>query len=800
MIVRPVKLVAMKCVAMKLVTAAVALTCAPAVQGQATGQVAIGRVELMPNEPVPYKLRDWKATARGFDRLAFDFDAKGEYLPLIWWDDTQVNIKTRGFGMTSYVGHPEMKGGNSHEALTVLGSLLGATIAGIDKSRGEHDYISMAAQYFGSAGGLNLVLNRVSAKTGETYWYEIYPQVLFDCLADQYPQEKNLSEIMHRSAEKWNTAFNALKSRPGGLSFDHTAFDFATMQPVDNGKWREPDGAAAIAWIQYMAYRRFGDAKFLEAADGCLNALQTYPVNPSYEVLLPLGALTAARMNAELDRNFDVDRLINWCFAPSETRTGWGVVVGKWGGYECSGLVGSTSDGGGYGFVMNTFANAASLVPLVRYDERYARAIGKWMLNASNSVRLCYPDELPRELQSCPDWKSEPSNVIAYEGLRRQRNGKRPYASGDPISHKWGPSDLGLYGSAFAGVYAGIITPTNDTQILQLDLLATDFFRGDANPSHLLYNPHAQETEVTIKVGAAPRDIYDAVANDFIARGVKDEVQIRIPADSARVIVLSPPDGKLTHDGPRTLIDGVVVDYNNNRVARPAPPARAPVVDRSRAVHIDRATVSVDGDRTDWSTIQSEPIHLDTSGRGSLECDLRLAWDDTHLYALIEETHAGRDTHEAPDAAAYASAPWDFDGVWLDLDLANGRFQSPGNLVLSLALNSHMTADIHLAPEAPEDGSAKIRIATSGTAKAHTRVIEAKIAWRGLIAATLGATHAPDAAENMIKPGFRFGCEPLLVEMNHTRQSHIGGGQYIRPAGTDKNSIDLVLRQAPRQE
>jgi hypothetical protein len=43
-------------------------------------------------------------------------------------------------------------------------------------------------------------------------------------------------------------------------------------------------------------------------------------------------------------------------------------------------------------------------------------------------------------------------------------------------------------------------------------------------------------------------------------------------------------------------------------------------------------------------------------------------------------------------------------------------------------------------------------------------------------------------------PGFRFGCDPMLIEWNHQRQSYIGGAQYMRPNGHDVNSRDIVLR------
>lgn len=39
---------------------------------------------------------------------------------------------------------------------------------------------------------------------------------------------------------------------------------------------------------------------------------------------------------------------------------------------------------------MNGFQQAAALAPVAKYDKRYARAIGKWLLNIANASRLFY--------------------------------------------------------------------------------------------------------------------------------------------------------------------------------------------------------------------------------------------------------------------------------------------------------------------------------------------------------------------------------------------------------------------------
>ena len=66
-------------------------------------------------------------------------------------------------------------------------------------------------------------------------------------------------------------------------------------RPVDNGRWKEPDAAAGVAWLQYAAWKKFHQPDHLAAAETCLRFLQERTENPYYEVLLPYGTLVAAR-------------------------------------------------------------------------------------------------------------------------------------------------------------------------------------------------------------------------------------------------------------------------------------------------------------------------------------------------------------------------------------------------------------------------------------------------------------------------------------------------------------------------
>lgn len=578
------------------------------------GQITIDRVERMPAIPRPFIMKDWLSLARECDRLLFDLEARGAFLPMAWLDDSRINIKESGFGLPSYAGDPRASGSN-HEAIASLGAVLGATVAGIDKSAGMYNWVRMCEQYFNRTNGQNLVLNYTSTVSGSSFWYELWPHILVYALADRYPQCGNLERIMLATAERWHEASIAMGGRAEPWTvpdFNHTAFDFTTMQPVDNGQWREPDAAAAVAWLMYMAWIRTGDDKFLAAADWGIQFLVDRDTNPLYEVLLPFGACLAARMNAERGRNYDVKKLVDWCFdGDSVCRPGWGVITGRWGGYDVSGLMGSIDDHGGYGFAMNTFSLAAALVPLARYDDRFARSIGRWMLNAANATSLFYPDVLPGGYQSCPEWKNMSNHVLCYEGLVREFNGMTPFATGDAIRCRWGPeTDISVYASGYAGFFGGLITPTGDPRILQLDCLATDFFHRPAYPTYLYYNPYRLEREIRLNVGGNPRNLYDAVSGRVVRKNVTGNTSFSLPGDTAAVIVITPP-AELQFHGRRRSVSGVVVDYIAPSRYTGIVPAKQTYGNRP-TVHWNSETLSLAGL---WTIRMNDPL-VEATGDG----------------------------------------------------------------------------------------------------------------------------------------------------------------------------------------
>lgn len=542
--------------------------------GKADDTPTIRQVQAMPNIPSPCIIRDWRQVAISLDKLLFDPNATGQYMPLFHLvRDHDKNVI--GFGFPDYVGDIRQLPDGSGAGITSLGAVWGATLVGIDKSHADYDYVKLCSEYFDARPSRQMIGNGMAFSDPEkTFWYTIFPNITFAAISDRYPRETEVGQLAYRSAVSWAKATSALSdpSKDGAANYDHTGFNFDTMQPVDNGHWKEPDAGAGVAWIEYAAYNRWHDSAFLDAADQCMNYLQQRPAdqNPWYEILMPFGALTAVRMDAELGRQYDTSKMINWCFDRSAARPDWKVNTERWAGIDTAGLVGGTDgpphpDGaGGYGFAMNTFGWAWPLVPIARYDPRYAHDLGKWMLNVASAARLYYANAHPRDGQSCPDWDGDPEHVIAYEGLKyRWDDANEPLlATGDPLHEHWGPlTDYGLYGGVYVGIFGAIISPTDDPQILRLDLLATDSCRPKAYPSYLYYNPHNDDRSVTLDVGSSPIDVYDAVSGEFLAHGASGVTPIRIGADGARVVVLVPAGAVLTYADGRTLANGVVIDY-----------------------------------------------------------------------------------------------------------------------------------------------------------------------------------------------------------------------------------------------
>ena len=546
-------------------------------------QQNLQRIDEMADVPQPLKIIDYKKLALQFDSTVYDFNAKGEYWPLVWIDSSKKNFSQNVVGLYTAIGDvrqgPAHNKGMFHEALATMGATLGATLVGIDKSNSlNRNYVSMLKNYFNKETGWDIMMNNTCPEVamlgggyGRDWWYDVYPNVLFYAIYDKYPDEPGFTEIARSIADKFYAADSILNG-----NYEYSFFDYGKMKPMKTAICAQPDAAAGHAWVLYAAYKKFNDPRYLKGAISALNALQSQSKNPTYEVLMPFGAYLAARINAELNKNYDVNKMLQWSFdGTAICREGWGVLTGNWNGFDISGIVGSTVDHGGYGFLMNTYDAAWPLVPMVRYDPSYATAIGKWMLNAANAARFFYPQYMPDDHETIPQLADVTKGVIGYEGIIKKSSYKDHEGLKGPVAQGDGPlwvpnenpevSQFSVYGSAHVGIFGSIIRATEVEGILQLNLLATDFYHDKAYPSFLYYNPYAEKKTISIKINDGKKvDLYNTVTASFIARNVSSSAEINLLPKSAAVIICVPSNGKVMYEGGRMLVNGVVIDYKKN--------------------------------------------------------------------------------------------------------------------------------------------------------------------------------------------------------------------------------------------
>lgn len=545
-----------------------ALSCTTTYYGEPVAQHSISRVEKMAAFPQPYKILDWKQKALDFDAYAFDFNSTLPAGPVIWLDSARRNVNQVTFGLYTAMKDsrqgPQNNNGEFHESLNILHTLLGAGLNGIDKTnQNGFNFVKMSQNYFNSDNGWNIVMNNTCPEVallgggyGRDWWYDVYPNILFYAVSEVFPGVDGAEEILRTVANQFAAADEVLDG-----NYDFTYFDYAQMKGCNNWIPKQQDAAGGHAWVLYSAYRKYGDERYLQRAISAMKALDGQEESRFYEILLPMGIYTAARLNAEQGCHFDIAKMLDWvfdgCTAP-DGRTGWGITAGKWGDYEISGLQGSLIDGGGFAFLMNSIDVAWPFVPLVKYEPQYARSIGRWMLNNVNNCRLFFPDQLPDSLQCLPGMQDYTNSIVGYEGLRYEDNlydveahkGLHPIALGD--GPRWtdkNPKEsmFSLYSTGAVGLFGAMVETTDVEGILRLNCNATDFYAHKPFPVYLMYNPF-DATSVTYTVEGGRKDLFDIVSRTYLAKGVKEHAVISLPADASVVVVELPAGSRIKRD------------------------------------------------------------------------------------------------------------------------------------------------------------------------------------------------------------------------------------------------------------
>ena len=564
-------------------------------------QIDIPWVDKMPRLPKPLHVIDWKQAAADYYRLVFDPSAIGRNLPAV-----EVSVDRAGFAFPAYLTPGRKPSVNGGEAIACLAGVAGAQLMGLDmKTYQDVNWVQGCKRWFDDTDGIyqDHVGQRGGVISHVVYGY--WPLALGVILGDVNREAPDYRRNLDRQF-----AFLLEMARDMGCP-DHPnlaqGYDVAARKVVPTGVDWNPGNASCLAWMLYAGYQWTGNPEYLACAEAALHWQMKHPGR--YEVSHVMGPLVTARINAEQGEQFDMKWMMDNWFGDHSRLPGF---VHQWaithnttlGGMTCDGLDGAwwqrPDDNGFYAFAMGSFQAPAWLVPVARYDPRFARSIARYALHAANSCRFFLGIDLDGDHQDHLDWrKSLPDGkgfVFSYEGLRTEAHHAdaghsfQPYATGDPIAlfsrkytggrgaNYWSDKktfnhsseNIALYMGHHIGFLGAICHATDVPGIIAWDLTKTDYFRPKCFPSFLLYNPCPGERTVTFDVGASACDLYDAVAGDFVKRNVRGRQAIPIATDQALVLVLTPAGGKATEEGSKLKIDGVVVDYRRTGSVGPA--------------------------------------------------------------------------------------------------------------------------------------------------------------------------------------------------------------------------------------
>lgn len=594
-------------------------------------QIAIPRIDQMPDLPSPYLMRDWKQVAVDYDNLIFDITKSGTHLPVtkISTSDGVNYPALKTIRMDTYVG--QSNHGNVAEAINILPAIVGATLVGVDKtSHMNINWVEKIKDFYNRKNGQNVYLNSYSGTTGNDWWYEVMPNVFFYQLYSLYPTaDADFEAQFNTIADRQLKVVHQLggKVQPWTLpEMNYRAFNLITGKP-NTSSVPEPETAGSIAWILYQAYAQTGNPKYLQGAELSLEFLLRRTSNPSYEIQLPYGIAAAARMNAVEGTAYDLEKMMNWAFSSGQnTLRGWGSIVGKWNGYDVSGLIGEANDkGDDYAFSMNGFQHAAALAPVAKYDKRFAHAIAKWILNVANASRLFYPNALPQANQEATSYawskQNDPTACIPFESIKQNWNGTQPKAMGDAVKGGWAATDLSLYSGSSVGYMAGIIQKTNIDGILQIDLNKTDFRADNAYPHYLYYNPTTTVQSVQINLPTGSFDIYDMISESVLKSNVSGTTDFSIAADNVRLLVLYPAGKTPVLKGRLKLVDEHVIDYNtgynfSGSLRIKAFSASDTIVQKSNALQLYCLTENARSTNLSYQWFQNDAL-ISTSNTGS---------------------------------------------------------------------------------------------------------------------------------------------------------------------------------------
>lgn len=518
-------------------------------------------------------------------------ERSGEAKVQFKWDYPLPDYSTQervDFAMPSYLGS-----GMEQEIFTCVSPVVGARLMRQDlREQVGFDYVQSAKNWFDEVHGL---YRHVPGKQSPVlhsgiygYWSSVYGLML----ADLYPEDEEFQEQAGSIYQNFLKIAEGMGC-PNEPDYFNLGFNLKTeLRDGRNEPMNRLGNAPNVAWICLLGYKKLGDPAMLEAAR---STMEWYIEHPGrYEATYFMGPLTVARMNAEHGQTFPMDPVLAAWFGDGDQKMHpWHVTqTSHFGGIDCAGLDAAKwklEQGTFHAFTMSSLLGPSWIVPVVRYDQRYAKSIARYALNAANSMRLLQGYQLDRDHQDHGDWKAawDPNYLLFYEALMPWEPSREkkfsPYATGDPIKNGWDtpkvrPEDylaeretwfsksnnnLALYMGNHIGFLGAICELTEVPGILKWNCRATDWHAQPSYPTTMIYNPHETQQQVSLSLDTAT-DLYDSVRGIFLSDNQTGSYMLALAPDQVVVLVEVPADARLQQEGSRLSANGIVIDFHSN--------------------------------------------------------------------------------------------------------------------------------------------------------------------------------------------------------------------------------------------
>lgn len=557
---------------------------------------------------------DWKASARLYYQTVFDPAAQGRNLPVIETNGTD----NYSFAFPSNLSPGRARKMPGGEFQSAGSAVLGAERIGIGLTdfNGTYDFRTGALQWFHPAEGVwrNYKPNRSNREIVHGL-YDWLPLVIGAHLSDIYNDDaRYVSNMLAQSATILRMAKTmGCPDNPDLTKAYYPDTDTAVPATDLGSNYQYHTYAPTLAWLLYMGYQITTNSDYLDCSKSAMEWYLNHPA--TYEGSSAMSPLVMARLNAECGWNGDMSRLLNIFLADVETlsvpRDNFRVYTSRNcrpGGVPLDALAGGnflvdeeTPDNSVHGWSATTYSYAGYIAPVARYDQRYARDIGRFLLNLAHSSRHYMGLGLDGEHQDHLPWRRGFTNgagfVFSYEGIRTYplmayndyTYSLRPATFGDGLiaaysTNKpqfWIDKDTFEHESQniciYMGNYIGFLGSAFNFArnepgyegLLKWDLTATDFYKQACYPTYLIYNPYPVQRSFVIEnaetlAGSATADLYDEVSGVFLQKDVSGNRSVEIGAGQAMVLVITPGGGTQTVSGSKRMINGRVIDYRYN--------------------------------------------------------------------------------------------------------------------------------------------------------------------------------------------------------------------------------------------